>query len=403
MLNFSVKILGSDSLNNENIHRIEIDEKEIILIGTAHVSQKSVEEVKEVIEKEIPDTVCIELCHSRYQSIIDKDRWKNTDVIKIIKEGKALILLINLILSSYQKKLAKQFGIKPGQEMIQGIESAKEIGADLCLADRNIHTTMMRLWRGLGFFGKIKLLFQIILSLFITDEVSEEELEKMKSQDMLTSALEEISKSFPQFKEIIIDERDKYLAQKIKTAKGNKIVAVLGAGHIPGIKKELANEHDLEKLSKVAPTPKSTKIIGWMIPVLIVALIVSTFSIDRTAGTDQMVSWILWNGSLSALGVLIALGHPLSMLTAFFVAPISSLSPLLAAGWFAGITEALIRKPSVKDFENISEDVYSLKGFWRNKVTRILLVVALANVGSTIGTFVGGAEVIRQFINTIFS
>ncbi|KUO49051.1 MAG: conjugal transfer protein TraB [Desulfitibacter sp. BRH_c19] len=389
-------------MSTDNVHKLEIDGKEIILIGTAHVSKKSADEVKDIIQDEKPDTVCVELCQARYQSIMDPDKSKKMDVIQIIKQGKALILLVNLILSSYQKRLAKQFGIKPGQEMIQGIESANELGATLCLGDRDIHTTMLRLWRGLGFFGKIKLFSQLVLSMFIDEEVSEEQMEEMKTQDMLSSALNELSKSFPHFKSIIIDERDKYLAQKIKTAPGNKVVAVLGAGHIPGIKEELYKENDIEELSKVTPGSKITKIIGWGIAVLIIAVIVSTFSVDRAAGVDQMVSWILWNGSLSALGTLLAFGHPLSILTAFVVSPISSLSPLLAAGWFAGLAEALVRKPNVEDFENMAEDVQTVKGFWRNKVTRVLLVVVFANLGSTLGTFIGGAEVIRRFINTFF-
>ncbi|KJS85291.1 MAG: conjugal transfer protein TraB [Peptococcaceae bacterium BICA1-8] len=389
-------------MTSGNVHRLEIDGREIILIGTAHVSRKSVDEVKEIIQEEKPNTVCVELCQSRYQSISDANRWKNMDIIKVIKEGKALMLLINLILSSYQKRLARQFGIQPGQEMIQGIESANELGATLCLADRDIQTTMLRLWRGMGLWGKIKLFFQLVLSMFENEELSEEELEKMKSQDMLTAALNELSKSFPQFKAILIDERDRYLAQKIKEAPGNKIIAVLGAGHIPGIKNEILHDHDLAELSRVLPPSKTAKIIGWTIPVVILLIIASTFSVNKAAGIDQMLSWVLWNGSLAAIGTSLAFGHPLSILTAFLVAPISSLSPLLAAGWFAGLTEALIRKPNVQDFENMSEDVYSLKGFWRNKVTHILLVVVMANIGSTIGTLVGGADVVRQFINTVF-
>jgi len=389
-------------LSSGNVHRIEMDGKEIILIGTAHVSKQSAEEVKEIILQEQPDTVCIELCESRFQSISDEKRWKNTDIIKIIKEGKALMLLINLILSSYQKRLAKQFGIKPGQEMIQGIESAKEIGATLCLADRDIQTTMKRLWRGLGIWGKTKLFFQLLMSIVVNEDITEEELEKMKSEDMLTSSLNELAHSFPQFKAIIIDERDKYLAQKIKKAPGDKVVAVLGAGHIPGIKQELGTEHDLEQLSLVAPPSKTAKIIGWSIPIILVGIIISTLSVDKATGIDQIISWIVWNGSLSALGTLLAFGHPVSILVAFLVSPISSLSPLLAAGWFAGLTEAFIRKPNVQDFENISEDVHSLKGFWRNKVTHILLVVAFANLGSSAGAMIGGVDVIRQFINTFF-
>lgn len=383
-----------------NIHRLILDEKEIILVGTAHVSRQSVEEVKAVIEEEKPDTVCVELCESRYKTIVEADKWKNTDIISIIKQGKAMILLINLVLSSYQKRLARQYGLQPGQEMIQGINSAKEAGATLCLADRDIQSTMMRLWRGVGLWGKIKLFFQLVFSLFLDEEISEEEMEKMKSQDVLTSTLNELAKSFPQFKSVLIDERDQYLAQKIKEAPGSKIVAVLGAGHIPGIKEELFKEHDLAGLAKIMPPSGTARIIGWIIPIVILVLIASTFTVDKTAGMDQIISWVIWNGSLAALGTLLAFGHPLSILVAFVVSPISSLNPLLAAGWFAGLTEAFIRKPNVQDFENISDDIQTLKGFWRNKVIHTLLVVVLANLGSGLGALVGGAEVIRHFLNT---
>jgi pheromone shutdown-related protein TraB len=387
-------------LTENNIHRIVIEDREIILIGTAHVSKKSAEEVQEVILTEKPDTVCVELCQSRYKTITDKDKWKNTDIFSIIKQGKAVLLLINLVLSSYQKRLARQFGIEPGQEMLQGITSAREIGATLCLADRDIQTTLMRIWRRVGFWGKIKLLFQLLFSLVLSEDISEEEMEKMKTQDMLTSTLDEMSNSFPQFKTVLVDERDQYLAQKIKEAPGNKVVAVLGAAHIPGVTGELNKEHDLKLLTKVPPASKTGKVLGWSIPIVILLLIASTFSVDRTAGLDQIISWILWNGSLAALGTLLALAHPLSILVAFIVSPISSLNPLLAAGWFAGLMEAYIRKPNVQDFENISEDIHSLQGFWRNKVTHVLLVVVLANLGSSIGALVGGADVIRHFINT---
>ena len=387
---------------SENVHRLEWNGKQIILVGTAHVSRQSVDEVKELIETEKPDTVCVELCQSRYQSVTDPDRWRNTDIVKIIKDGKSLLLLVNLILSSYQKKLAQQFDIQPGQEMIQGIESARETGAELCLADRDIQVTMLRLWQGMGFWGKMSLLYQVLLSIFVNEEITEEELESMKSGDMLASVLDELSVHSPRFKAILIDERDQYLAQKIKSAPGGKVLAVLGAGHVPGIKEELAQEHDLAQLSAVAPPSLVAKVIGWAIPLLIVALIAFTFAVDRGAGLDQLFSWVLWVGSAAALGTLVVFGHPLSILTAFVAAPFTALHPLLAAGWFAGFTEAMVRKPNVGDFENLGEDVLSLKGFWRNKVTHILLVVVFANLGATFGVVVGGTELIKNFIHVIF-
>ncbi|MDY0394434.1 TraB/GumN family protein [Virgibacillus halophilus] len=388
-------------MSEENITRIEMNGKEYILIGTAHVSRNSAEQVKEVIAAENPDTVCIELDDARYHSIMDGNKWKNTDIFQVIKDKKATLLLMNLAISSFQRRMASQFDIQPGQEMIQGIHSAKETGAELVLADRNIQTTFSRIWHNLGLKGKSMLLTQVVGSIFSRETISEEELEQMKSQDMIDSMLHEFTKSFPRLKTPLIDERDQYLAQKIKDAPGEKVVAVLGAAHVPGITREIQKEHDLQKLSEVPPKSKIPKIIGWSIPVLIIAAIVYTFVSNPAAGWQQTLSWILWNGSLSALGTLIALGHPLAIVTAFVAAPITSLNPLLAAGWFVGIVQAYIRRPSVRDFETLSEDVYSLKGFWNNKVSRILLVVVLANIGSSIGTFVGGADVIRLFFQNL--
>lgn len=388
-------------MSEENITRIHLNDKEYILIGTAHVSKQSAEQVKEVIEAEQPDSVCVELDQQRYQSIIDGNKWKEMDVFKVIKEKKATLLLMNLVISSFQKRMAKQFGIKPGQEMIQGIESANEVGAKLVLADRNIQITFARIWANVGFWGKSQLLFSMIGSIFNNESVTEEELERLKSEDMLDAMLSDFTKNFPKLKVPLIDERDQYLAQKIKEAPGQKIVAVLGAAHVPGIKEAIKEDHDLKPLMKIPPKSKWPKIIGWSIPAIILAIIVYTFIANPTAGVQQTISWVLWNGSFSALGAALAFGHPLAILTAFIAAPITSLNPLLAAGWFAGLVQAYFRRPNVADFESLSEDVFSLKGFWNNKVTRILLIVTLANLGSSLGTFIGGADVIRLFFENL--
>lgn len=384
-----------------NIHEIDLDGKKILLIGTAHVSKNSVDEVKEVIETENPDTVCVELCKSRHNSIYDKDNWAKMDIVKIIKEKKTTLFLVNLVLSSYQKKMAKQLGIKAGQEMIQGIESAKEIGAEVVLADRNIDVTFKRITKSLGLWDKMKLLTQLIYSMFSSEKISEEDIDRLKSEDMLDSALSELTRTMPKLKTPLVDERDKYLAQKIKEAPGEKIVAVLGAAHLPGVMKEIHKDNDLKELSKLPKKKNSGKVLPWIIPIIILTLIVSTFLINKDAGEQQVVSWILWNGTFSALGAIVALAHPLSIITAFFIAPLSSLNPLFAAGWFAGLVEVLVRKPNVQDFENVTEDILTLKGFWRNKVIRVLLVVVFVNIGSVIGTFVGGTDIVRIFLDNI--
>jgi len=389
------------AMTEDNITRLHINDTEYILIGTAHVSKQSAEQVKQVIDEEQPDSVCVELDEQRYQSIVDGDAWKDTDIFAVIKQKKASLLLMNLAISSFQKRMAKQFGIQAGQEMIQGIESAKEHDAELVLADRNIQVTFARIWGNIGFGGKAKLLMSIVYSIFSNDTISEAELEKMKTQDMLDGMLKDLTENFPKLKKPLIDERDQYLAQKIKDAPGKKVVAVLGAAHVPGIKEAIYKEHDLTQLNKRPPKSPWPKIIGWSIPILIISIIVYTFMANPEAGTQQTISWVLWNGTFSAIGTAAAMAHPLAVLAAFVAAPITSLNPLIAAGWFAGIVQAYFRRPKVSEFETLSEDVASLKGFWRNRVTRILLVVLLANVGSSLGTFIGGADVLRLFFENL--
>ncbi|MTD31110.1 TraB/GumN family protein [Planomicrobium sp. YIM 101495] len=388
-------------MQEENITRLQLGEREIILIGTAHVSRQSAEQVKEVIEAEQPDSVCIELDAQRYQSIMEKSKWKEMDIFKLIKEKKASLLLMNLAISSFQNRLADQFDIKPGQEMIQGIESAKEAGAELVLADRNIQTTFSRIWGNLGLMGKAQLLTSVFYSIFSKETVTEEELEKMKSKDTLNAVLNDFTESFPRLKKPLIDERDQYLSQKIKEAPGNKVVAVLGAAHVPGITEEIHRNHDLEALSEVPPKSPWPKIIGWAIPLLILGIIAYTFINNPSAGWDQTFSWIIWNSGLSAVGAALAFGHPLAIITAFVVAPFTSLNPLIAAGWFSGLVQAWIRRPNVGDFETLSKDVFTVKGFWDNKVTRVLLVIVLTNIGSSIGTLIGGADVVRTFFQNL--
>ncbi len=388
-------------MTEANITRIELDNREIILIGTAHVSRHSADQVKEVIEAERPDTVCIELDDARYQTLMADDRSKEADIFQIIKDKKATLLLINLAVSSYQKRLAKQFGLQPGQEMIQGIHSAQEIGANLVMADRNIQITFARIWNNVSLWGKAKLMTQILFSIFSSEKITEDELEKMKTQDMLDAMLQEFTDSFPRLKVPLIDERDQYLAQKIKEAPGDKVVAVLGAAHVPGIKEQIKRDHDLSALTQLPPKSKVWNVVGWAIPIAIIALIVITFVMNPSVGAQQTLSWVLWTGTLSAIGCALAFAHPLAILTGFAAAPFTALHPLLAAGWFAGFAQAYFNRPTVRDFEALSDDVTSVKGFWHNKVTRILLVVTLSNVGASFGTFIAGADILRLFFGNL--
>ncbi len=375
--------------NTNNIHHLVFEDKEIILLGTAHVSKESVRLVADVIETEKPDTVCVELCESRYQSIRQKDKWQDTDIVKVIKEKKTFLLLSNLLLVSFQKRIADKLDVKPGEEMIKAMEIGEALGAEIHLADRNIRITLLKTWRAMGLWSKVKLLFQLILSIGKIDEINEEDIEKMKQEDVLHTLLSDVGKSLPILKDILIDERDQYLAQKIRTAPGNKIVAVVGAGHVPGIKKCWNTDIDIEALEQIPPKGKTSGILKWIIPLAILVLVVLGFYHGGTnAGTDMISWWVMANGILAGLGAVIAMAHPLTIVSAVLAAPLTSLNPLIAAGWVSGLVEAFSRKPKVKDFERLPEDILSIRGFWRNKVTRILLVVVFTNLGSSLGTFV---------------
>ena len=381
----------------EHITRVNYNDKELILIATAHVSKASAELVKEVIDREQPDSICVELDEDRYNNMKNPKAWSETDLVQVIKDGKVGFMLANLVLSSYQKKLAKQLDTNVGQEMVQGIQSAEEIGATLVLADRNIQTTFMRIWRKMNLREKFDLLLNLFFALDDDEqsEITDEEISKMLEKDMLEAAMENMQEEFPKVGDILLHERDQYLANKIKNAPGEKVVAVLGGAHVAGVTEEIFKEQDMEEISNVPPAGKLGKMIGWGIPVAIVLLIAWGFLQNIDTGIDMVSSWILWNGSLAALFTALMLGHPLSIITAFVVAPISSLNPMLACGWFAGLMEAHIRKPKVEDVSNISTDIFSLKGCFQNRFIRTLLIVIMANLGSTFGTIIAGLDIIQ--------
>jgi pheromone shutdown-related protein TraB len=385
--------------NSKTVYHLQIDDKQVILIGTAHVSKESAQQVRQVIQEENPDTVCVELCQSRYQSIRQKERWQETDIVKIIKEKKSFLLLSNLLLASFQKRIAKKLDIKPGQEMITAIETAEEMDAEIHLADRDIRTTLSRTWRAMGLWSKIKLLFQLMLSLGEVEEISEEDIEKMKNEDVLTTLLAEVGKSLPVLKKILIDERDQYLAEKIRTAPGGKIVAVVGAGHVPGIKKYWNTDIDIRALEQLPPKSHTAGVLKWLIPGAIMAMFIAGFFYGGAqAGKDMIIWWIAANAILAGIGAIIALAHPITIVTSMLAAPLTSLNPMIAAGWVSGLVEAFSRRPKVKDLEKLPEDILSVRGFWRNKVTRILLVVVFTNLGSSIGTFVAFPVIVKLLL-----
>ena len=376
-----------------NTRRLNLQGREIYLVGTAHISLESIEDVRKTVELVEPDAICVELCQARYEAFTRPDAWQRMDVFKVIKEGKAALLLSQLIMSAFYKRMGDRLGVRPGADMLEGIRLAHERDVDLVLADRDIQVTMKRTWRRLSLWNKLKLLFLLLSSALVDPEIDKETVDDLKQQDRLGDVLVEFAQAFPAVKEAIIDERDVYLAQKIREAEGDKVVAVVGVGHVPGIARAIDKDHPLDPLETVPVPSFWSGSIKWLVPALILAIVAYGFySTGATHSLESISIWVLVNGVLAAVGAALALGHPVTVLAAFLAAPITSLNPTIAAGWVSGLVQAWIKKPTVADLEAMPEVVSSFpKGLWRNAVSRILLVVVFSNLGSTLGTFIGGS------------
>jgi pheromone shutdown-related protein TraB len=373
--------------------RILIDDKEIILVGTAHISQESVEAVIRTIDDLDPDTVCVELDPQRYQALINKKGWESLNLKEVIKKKQMSFLLTNLALSSYQKRMGLNTGVQPGAELAAAAQTAEEKGKRVELIDRNIRTTLLRVWRKAGFWNKMKVLASLCASLFEQQEVSEEELAKLRESDTLSSMLEEMGKLLPSVKQILVDERDTYMAYHIRNAPGKTIVAVIGAAHKPGILRQLQGpkiaDETINEISHIPPKSRVSKIIPWLIPGIVVTLFISGFFFgDRSQLADAAVAWILANGIFSAIGALLAMGHPLTIISAFIAAPLTSLNPTIGAGFVTGFVQTLMAAPTVHDMEHVGDDLIRIKGWWQNRLARVLLVFLFSSIGSSIGTFV---------------
>lgn len=380
---------------------LELNNRKITLIGTAHVSAESISEVENVISDVKPDCVAIELDEKRYESITNPDKYRELDIIKVLKRKEGFLLLANIVMASFQKRMGKNAGVKPGEEMVAAINKAKELNIPTALVDRPIQITFRRAWKKTSAYGKTQLLSALLASGFSKDEISSEEIENLKQASEMDSMMKELSELMPAVKQVLIDERDQYLASHIWKAEGNNIVAVLGAGHLPGVEahlKKIAENQASTDTSEIASIPESgifSKIMMWLIPALIVAVIAFGFYIGgKDAGSKMALNWILWNGILAGLGALIAGGNPLTILVSFVGAPVTSLCPFIGVGIVAGIVQAAICKPQVKDLETLSDDAGSIKGFYKNKILRVLLVFLLSSIGSSIGTFAAGAGIV---------
>ena len=381
--------------------KLSLNGREFILIGTAHISQESIDEAVSSIKTEKPDAVAIELDEQRLESMKDPDAWRKLDIVKVLKEGRGFVLMANLVLSSFQKRMGADVGVKPGDEMKAAMAAAEEENIPTVMVDRPIQVTLRRAWAKNSLWGKCKLLAVLFSSAFEKEEISAEQIEELKNSNEMDTMMNELAEYLPAVKSVLIDERDQYLADSIWNAKGNKIVAVLGAGHLPGVEKHLeglaakTEEPDVSEISSVPPKSVGAKIAGWIFPVAIIGLIVAGFFTGGAKySLDMLIRWLLWNGSLAALGTLLALGNPLAILTAFVGAPIATLNPVLGVGLFAGLVQAWVKKPKVEDMEHLTDDVTSIKGIYKNRILHVLLVFFLSSIGGVIGNFkIGRAHV----------
>ncbi|MEM7481783.1 MAG: TraB/GumN family protein [Acidobacteriota bacterium] len=384
---------------SQDVHRLASDGRQIILIGTAHISQESADLVHQVIEDERPDRVCVELDERRFESLSQETRWENLDIKEVIRNKQLSTLLVNLLLGAYQKKLGGQIGVTPGSELLAAAKTAQALGIPVALCDRDIRITLRRAWRRVGFFKKLWLMASIVTGLLDDMEISEEQLREIRQKDVLNEMMAELGQAMPALKEVLIDERDVYLAEKIRDTPGDKLVAVVGAGHVAGMVEVLqaTAEADLEELEVIPPISPIWKWIGWGIPAMIVGAIVYIgFQQGGAAAGDNIVYWILANGIPSAIGAALALAHPLAIASAFLSAPLTSLTPVIGAGYVVAFVQAYFRPPKVKEFQSVGDDFMRPKRWWGNKLLRILLVFILTGLGSMLGSVVGGWEILTN-------
>jgi len=390
----------------QNIKTLHFYDREIILVGTAHVSKESMEEVDKTVRDTLPDCVAVELDEQRYESIKSPEAWKNLDIVKVLKEKRGFIMLANLVLGSFQRRMGADVGVKPGDEMRAALTVSEELGIPVAMVDRPIQTTLRRAWAKNSLWGKLKLLSALFAAAFEKEEISAEQIESLKSSNEMDSMMDELAGYLPTVKEVLIDERDRYLAAHIWNCKGKKVLAVLGAGHLPGVEKFLNGIASGEKncdtadIEEVPAAGAGAKIAGWIFPVLLIALIAAGFFTGGAeTAFDMLISWVLWNGSLAALGTLLALGHPLAIITGFVGAPLGTLNPFLAVGLFSGLVQAWVRKPKVEDMEHLIDDASSLKGLYKNRIGRVLLVFFLSSLGGSIGNFIAVPALIGSLLH----
>ncbi len=390
----------------EPVRRLRLGETELVLLGTAHVSRASAEAVARLLENEDFDAVAVELCPSRYHALMNPDALERLDILQAIRQGRAQVILANLALGAYQQRLAEELGVEPGAEMRVAADEARARGLPVLLIDRDIGTTLKRVYRSVPWWRRLGLVGALLGSVVSREKVDEKEIERLKEGDILESTFSQFADEDQGLFEPLIAERDRYmvarLCQELADAGLRRVLVVVGAGHLKGMTERLAagcppdparEVAELESLPPPSPWPRR-------LPWLIVALILSGFAIgfarSPELGWNLVKEWVVINGGLAALGALLARGHPLTVLAAFLAAPLTSLNPMVGAGMVTALVEGALRRPSIGDVQRLRRDTAHLRGWWRNRVARILLVFLFSTLGSAAGTYLAGFRIFEQ-------
>lgn len=399
--------LAAPSIEEPTV-RLTVNGDPVTLLGTAHVSKASVAAVEAALAGDTYDAVAVELCRGRLQALTDPDAVARLDIVQAIRNGQAPMIAANLALGAYQQRLAEQLGVEPGAELKLAAQTARRRGFRLALIDRDIGTTLRRAFRRLRWWQRMALPGALLAGVFSREKVSEDDVERLKSGDMLDGAFRELAEERPELAEVLIDERDRYMAASIRQAvqanPGKRWLAVVGAGHLAGMQRYLSEtpaqppDAEIAALKTVPPGVKVGRWIPWIIVAVVLAGFAWGFSRSSDLGWQLVLDWVLINGGLAALGAALAMGHPLTILTGFVAAPLTSLNPAVGAGMVTGFVEALLRRPSVGDLHRLRQDTARLSGWWRNRLTRVLLVFVFSTIGSAVGTYVAGFRIFGRLV-----
>ena len=386
----------------EDVVRLEVGGRQIALIGTAHISQRSADLVREVIESERPNCVCVELDQARFDQLNQEKRFESLDLKEILRRQQMAPLLLNLVLISYQQQLGGQLGVTPGAEFHEAAATARELGIPIVLCDRDIKTTLRRAWGALSLWKRVELFGSVIVSVFNRPKLSEADLAKLREQDVATRLIQELGEALPGLTRVLIDERDAYLAERIRRAEGQRVVAVVGAGHVEGMQRALLADKpvDLTELETVPPTSKAVHWFAWSLPVTIIAALVAIgLRKGGAVAGDNVVFWILVTGLPSMVGTLLAGAHPFTALSALISAPITTLSPVLGVGYVAAAVQAWVRPPRVFELRSLTQDASLARRWWSNRLLRILLIFVFSSIGGSLGMFAGSAGIVRSLFH----